>query len=77
MKPDQGLEATRAIREKISRDYGNDPRRLIEHYIAQQRRFGDRLRWSHGAADEATGERDKGSGAKQEVPTPDGGAARR
>ena len=27
MKPDPGLEPTRAVRERISREHGNDPRR--------------------------------------------------
>ena len=52
MKPDPGLEATRAIREKISREHGNDARRLVEHYIEYQRRFAPRLRWSPGAEQE-------------------------
>ena len=41
---DEGLAPTRRIRERISRDHGNDPRRLVEHYIEYQRRFADRLR---------------------------------
>ena len=47
--PDAGLEATRAVREKISREHGNDPKRLVEYYIEHQRRFATRLRWSRGA----------------------------
>lgn len=46
MEPDPGLEPTRAIREKISAEHGNDPRRLIEHYIEYQIQFADRLRWA-------------------------------
>ena len=49
MKPDPGLEATRAIREKISREHGNDPKRLVEYYIEHQRRFAGRLRWAPGS----------------------------
>lgn len=44
MSADRGLEATRTVREKISREHGNDPRRLVEYYLNHQRRFGDRLR---------------------------------
>ncbi len=44
MTPDQGLEDTRSVREKISRGFGNDPRRLVEYYIKYQEQFGTRLR---------------------------------
>ena len=43
MSTDLGLEATRAVREKISHEHGNDPRRLVEYYIEYQARFADRL----------------------------------
>lgn len=46
MQPDMGLEPTREVRKKISREHGNDPRRLVEYYMAYQRRFADRLRWA-------------------------------
>jgi hypothetical protein len=49
MSPDRGLEATRAIREKLSREQGNDPRRLVEHYLKYQEQFADRLRWTSGS----------------------------
>lgn len=55
MKADPGLQPTRAIREKISREHGNDPRRLVEHYMNYQRRFADRLRPSP-ASDEVRDE---------------------
>jgi len=42
MKNDQGLEAVRAIRVAISREFSNDPARLIAHYIEMQSQFGDR-----------------------------------
>ena len=48
MQPDMGLEPTREVRKKISREHGNDPRRLVEYYMAYQRRFADRLRWASG-----------------------------
>jgi len=44
MKIDLGLQPTRDIRERISRDHGNDPRRLVEYYMEFQRRFVERLR---------------------------------
>lgn len=46
MKPDPGLQPTRDVRMKISREHDNDPRRLVEYYIEYQRRFADRLRWA-------------------------------
>ena len=48
MKPDPGLQPTRDIRQKISRELGNDPRRLVEYYMDYQRRFSDRLRPAPG-----------------------------
>ena len=44
MNPDPGLQPTRKIRLEISRQFGNDPRRLVEYYMAYQRKFGARLR---------------------------------
>ncbi|MEW6744478.1 MAG: hypothetical protein AB1486_17120 [Planctomycetota bacterium] len=65
MNTDRGLEATRAIREKISREHGNDPRRLVEYYLRYQERFAGRLR-------RASGEH-QGSGEPAErAETPDG-----
>ena len=52
MNGDPGLQATRTIREKISREHGNDARRLVEHYMDYQRRFADRLRWAPGTGPE-------------------------
>jgi hypothetical protein len=43
MKTDPGLQPTREVREQISRDHGNDPRRLVEYYMEFQRRFSERL----------------------------------
>ena len=56
MKTDPGLQPTRDIREQISRDHGNDPRRLVEYYMEFQRRFAERLRpppKREGAAEQA------------------------
>ncbi|HHK42625.1 MAG TPA: hypothetical protein ENJ50_09435 [Planctomycetaceae bacterium] len=44
MQTDPGLQPTRDIRVRISRNHGNDPRRLVEYYIEFQRRFAERLR---------------------------------
>ena len=46
MKADPGLEPTREVRKRISREYGNDPRRLVAYYMEYQQRFADRLRWA-------------------------------
>ena len=54
MKPDPGLEATRRAREEISHEHDNDPKRLVEYFMEYQRRFSDRLRWSHGGDEVAT-----------------------
>jgi hypothetical protein len=44
MAVDQGLATTREVRERISREHGNDPHRLVAYYLAWQERFADRLR---------------------------------
>lgn len=38
-KSDPALDAIRKVRCEISRDFDNDPARLIEHYIEMQRRI--------------------------------------
>ncbi len=40
---DNGLEAVRRAREEISREHGNDPRRLVEYYMKLQARHKERL----------------------------------
>ena len=44
MKSDPGLEPTRAARARISHDVGNDPEKLLQHYMEYQKRFAHRLR---------------------------------
>ena len=44
MSTDPGMQATREVRERISRELGNDPKRLVEYYMEYQRQFGSRLR---------------------------------
>jgi hypothetical protein len=39
-KTDPALEAIRKVRHQISRESGNDPARLLEHYEELQRRVG-------------------------------------
>ncbi len=39
MKTDQGLEAVRKARIDISREFGNDPARLVAHYAEMQRQL--------------------------------------
>ena len=43
MKKDEGIRAVREVREKISAEFGNDPEKLVEHYLEQQERYRDRL----------------------------------
>jgi hypothetical protein len=43
-KPDPALETIRKVRREISREFGDDPVRLIEHYMELQRNMqGSRL----------------------------------
>lgn len=55
MKPDPGLERTREVRTRISREHGNDLRRLGEYYMEYQRQFAERLRWAPGSEQEPGG----------------------
>jgi hypothetical protein len=64
MKPDPGLEPTRDVRTKISREHGNDPRRLAAYYMEYQQRFADRLRWASAP------ERERKQTAEQQAPLP-------
>jgi hypothetical protein len=41
--PDPLIEEIRAIRAKISREHGDDPQRLHEHYVEYQKQFKGRL----------------------------------
>lgn len=40
---DEGIRPVREVRAKISAEFGNDPLRLIDHYLAEQERYRDRL----------------------------------
>lgn len=43
MKTDPAIEAVRRARRQISRECGNDPARLVAHYIELQQEFAGRL----------------------------------
>jgi hypothetical protein len=43
MSTDPAIEAVRAARIEISREVGNDPARLIEHYAELQKKVRERL----------------------------------
>ncbi len=43
MKTDPALETVRKARIEISREFGNDPVRLYQHYIELQSRYKGRL----------------------------------
>ena len=43
MKTDPGIEAVRRARQDISRELGNDPVRLVAHYMEMQKDFAERL----------------------------------
>ncbi|HSS65717.1 MAG TPA: hypothetical protein VLS27_14900 [Gammaproteobacteria bacterium] len=42
-KTDDPIDRTRRARHEISARFGDDPRRLVEHYMELQKRHGDRL----------------------------------
>jgi hypothetical protein len=41
--PDPLIDEIRAIRARISREHGDDPQRLYEHYVEYQKQFKGRL----------------------------------
>ena len=53
-KTDPALEAIRKVRREISREFDNDPARLIEHYMELQRRV-QRARLVQGTDDDDGG----------------------
>lgn len=42
-KEDEGIQAVRDVRKKISAEFDNDPEKLVEHYMMEQERYRDRL----------------------------------
>lgn len=43
MKSDPAIQAVRRARLEISRELGNDPARLVAHYLELQKEFSGRL----------------------------------
>jgi hypothetical protein len=43
MEPDPVIDEIRAVRHRISEEFGHDPKRLAEHYMELQKRHQDRL----------------------------------
>jgi hypothetical protein len=68
MKPDPGLQPTREIRTKISREHDNDPRLLVAYYMEYQRRFSGRLRWTQDAEHRANGTTEQGDATGAAAP---------
>ena len=68
MPNDPAIDAVRAARIQISKEFGDDPTRLIAHYIEFQKRYAERL--IHGP------EGEPGSAAQQIV-APDEASPRR
>jgi hypothetical protein len=62
-KPDPALEVIRKVRHELSREFDNDPARLVEHYMDLQRRLQRTTRLVQGPADEG------------DIPAPDRDAA--
>ena len=40
---DEGIQAVRDVRKKISAECANHPGKLVEHYLAEQERYRERL----------------------------------
>ncbi len=40
---DEGVRAVRDIRKRISAQLDHDPQELVEHYMAEQEKYRDRL----------------------------------
>ena len=43
MRRDPAIEAIREVRKRICREYGNDPKALVAHYMEYQKKLKDRL----------------------------------
>jgi hypothetical protein len=53
-RPDPLIDEVREVRRRISERFGNDPRRLVEHYIELQKQYESRL--IHPPASSNTGQ---------------------
>ena len=40
---DEGIQAVRDVRREISTECANDPKKLVDHYVAEQERYRERL----------------------------------
>lgn len=40
---DEGIQAVRDVRKAISAEFGNDPKRYIEHLRQEEERYRDRM----------------------------------
>lgn len=49
---DYDIRAVRDVRKKISAEFDNDPVKLVQHYLAEQEKYRDRLRRPVGARKE-------------------------
>ena len=43
MYPDPALDRIREVRHRISERFGHDPRKLVEYYMEEQKKYADRL----------------------------------
>ena len=43
MKHDEAIEAVRNVRRQIDASCGREPKKLVEHYRASERRYASRL----------------------------------
>lgn len=43
MKPDPVIERIRSVRREISKECNHDPKVLVAHYHAMEKRFKDRI----------------------------------
>jgi hypothetical protein len=50
---DEGVQAVRDVRTMISAEHANDATKLVDHYLAEQERYRERLLGHVGAAQPA------------------------
>jgi hypothetical protein len=64
-KMDDDIRAVRDVREKISSEFGNDPEKLVEHYMEEQQRYRHRLLQPVGDPDDAADGSPEGAVARR------------
>ena len=62
---DEGIRAVRDVRESISSEFGNDPEKLVEHYMAQQEQYRHRLLRGVGDPGDAADASPEGEAARR------------